>query len=230
MDVTSDRQAQEQGFKTIAVLTRLVITALLLTIVLDVAGIVSDISYHNLVERLLAGDFESLDQAQAADDRQRLIGLAQLALFGVTAVVFIWWFRRAYANLIRLGVSPLRWRIGWATGFWLIPLVNLVQPKRIANDIWRGSDPALPAQSTLPSTSVPWFYEAWWTTFIIAGFFGRIAFQHSRDADTLSSISSASLLLVASDALDIVAALLAAIVVYRTAARQQTRATKLAAD
>jgi hypothetical protein len=86
----------------------------------------------------------------ALESRLSLMGFAALVLV-ITGVLagglFIWWFHRAYKNLASLGATGLRYGAGWAIGGWFIPLANLVLPKRIANDLWRASDPALPAKS-----------------------------------------------------------------------------------
>jgi len=131
--------------------TRLVLGALGATLVLNVVAVVSDVSYHDLIQRLVSGGDVSLADAQAADDRQFTIADVQLAVFALTALAFVVWFYRAYENLRPLGVENLRWGSGWAIGGWFVPLLNLVRPKSLANDIWRGSDPALPPQLERPS-------------------------------------------------------------------------------
>jgi hypothetical protein len=85
-------------------------------------------------------------------------------LIAVTATVFIIWFHRAYRNLGSLGVAQLRWGTGWAVGGWFVPLLNFVRPKSIANDIWRGSDPAASTEVAdfEPQGPVPWFHNLWW--------------------------------------------------------------------
>jgi hypothetical protein len=216
-------------FDPLVWLTRLVLSLLVLTIALDFVAIVSDVSYHRLIERVANNGDVSLTQAQSADDRQNTIGYVQFGVVVVGAIFFINWFSRAYKNLGRLGVAGLRWREGWAIGAWFVPFLNLVRPKAIADDIWRGSDPDLPAPRVLPEDApVPWYFDVWWALFIVYWILSRFAFQHARDADTLSSVSSATLLLVAADGLGVVSAAFAIAVVYRTVDRQRTRARVLA--
>jgi hypothetical protein len=229
--VPSDAEtATSRPFNPLKWATRVVLVALFLTIALDVIDMVFDVSYHNLIERIPSGGVTP-EQAQAADDRLTNIGAAEFVVFGATAIVFIFWFSRAYRNLRRLGIFELRWREGWAVGAWFVPLLNFVRPKSIANDIWRGSDPELRARASLPSASlsaVPWFHTAWWAVFILDGLFARVAYQRFLDADTVSNLSSATTELLVSDSLDIVAAALAIAVVYQTVKRQRLRARVLA--
>ena len=209
--------------------TRLVLGVLVLAIALDIVSIVSELSYHSLVDRGSNGGDVSLAQIQSADDRYSTIGWVQTGIYVIAAIFFIIWFSRAYKNLGRLGVEGLRWRDGWAIGAWFVPLLNFVRPKAIADDIWRGSDPELQPRTYLPEdTSVPWYFHVWWALFIVNVIFSRIAIRQYQNADTLSSLSSATLLLVASDALDVIDAVFAAAVVYQTVNRQRTRARVLA--
>jgi len=120
------------------------------------------------------------------------------------------------------------WGPSWAIWSWFIPFVDLVLPKQLANDLWRGSDPRLPANTTIdPAARIPWFHTLWWLLFIASGIFDRFAFQRWRDAQSLGSLSSASLTLLASYALDILALGFAFAVVSLTAKRQRNRAEHL---
>jgi hypothetical protein len=209
--------------------TRLVLGALGATLVLNVVAVVSDVSYHDLIQRLVSGGDVSLADAQAADDRQFTIADVQLAVFALTALAFVVWFYRAYENLRPLGVENLRWGSGWAIGGWFVPLLNLVRPKSLANDIWRGSDPALPPQLERPSGPVPWWHNLWWALFLADGIFARVASQAFDDASTLAERADTSNLLLASDAFGIVASAAAIVVVVATTQRQRRRAAALRA-
>jgi hypothetical protein len=219
--VNSDRS------RPVALLSRVVVLALLLTVVLDVVSIVSGLSYHDLIGRIESSDPVAVFQAQGADNRENAIGWAQLILFASTAIVFITWFHRVYANLPRLGVSDARWRARWAIVGWFVPFLNLVRPKAIANDIWRGSNPDPSVDSATMIVDVPWYHTAWWAAFLVAGFAERITFREELNATTLSALDHATLANVTTDCLEIVAACLAAVVVYQTTLRQLARAQAL---
>ena len=206
--------------------TRLALGALGAALVLNVVALVSDVSYHDLIHRLVGGGDVSLADAQAADDRQFRIADAQLAVFALTALAFVVWFYRAYENLRALGVENLRWGTGWAVGGWFVPFLNFVRPKSIANDIWRGSDPDLPAQLEQPSGPVPWWHHLWWALFLADGIFARVAAQAFNNAPTLEERADAANVLIASDALGIVASAAAIAVVFATTRRQRRRACR----
>jgi hypothetical protein len=208
--------------------TRLALAGLGATLVLDVVAVVSDVSYHRLIQRLVTGGDVSLAEAQAADDRQFTIGDVQLALLALTALAFVLWFYRAYENLRPLGIEHLRWGSGWAIGSWFVPLLNLVRPKSIANDIWRGSDPDRP-ELDRPSGHVPWWHHLWWGLFIVDVIFARVAYQTFDQAPTLNERADDASLLIASDSLGIAAAAAAIVVVFATTRRQRRRAASLRA-
>src|SRR5258706_16277233 len=99
----------------------------------DVASLLSDLAYHHLVHQAIAGNIVSPESLTAADDRQRLFAWAGIAVYAVTVVTFVAWFRQAYIVTEELGAN-LRWSSRWAAGAWFVPVLNLVRPKAIAND------------------------------------------------------------------------------------------------
>jgi len=201
---------------------------LLLCAVADFLSIAAEVGDNHLVSELRSGAYVSLAAASTADNRVRDLGWTQLGLFVVTAAAFIAWFGYAYTNLQRLGIVGLRFGKGWAIGGWFVPVLGFVRPKQIANDIWHGSDPDLPPQSTpYAMRSLPWFVNWWWGAFVLAGVAGRIAFITNRDANTPSALSNSLKFLMASDGIDVLAALLAVVVVYETTARQRARIARL---
>jgi hypothetical protein len=87
-----------------------------------------------------------------------------------TGVVFVVWFVRAYRNLAALGVEGLRHRPGWAGVAWLVPLVNLVVPKELVDDLWRASDPGPAAPSAeWRHRPVPTRVHLWWASVLSSG-------------------------------------------------------------
>jgi len=65
--------------------------------------------------------------------------LANLAI----GVVFLTWWALAYGNLRAIGVRPKNGP-AWAVGSWFVPFVSLVAPKRVADELWMGSDRSTP--------------------------------------------------------------------------------------
>jgi hypothetical protein len=102
-------------------------------------------------------------------DYSRWAGIDAL-VFLVCAGVFITWFFQAYKNLRRLGVQGLRHGNGWAVGAWFVPILSLVRPKQMANEIWRGSERGADVAGGWKQVSVPGLVHWWWGLFLTQGF------------------------------------------------------------
>jgi len=206
-----------------------VMVALALNAVLSVIAIAEDRSYHNLIQQVMAGNIFSLTKVQSADDRVHAIAWAEIALYFATGLIFIVWFSEAYKNVARLGVSGARWSAGWAVGAWFVPFLNLVRPKQILNDIWRGSDPGLPVGSSLSWENPPWLFQVWWGIWILAWVVDRVTYANLGNANTLSALSSATYQMMFADFVDLIGAGFAIAVVYSLTSRQKRRVLALTA-
>jgi serine/threonine protein kinase len=185
--------------------------------------------------RALAGD------AAGSGDLYLWVGLIQAGWFLVTAGLWLAWFRRAYLNLPALGARRLRFRPWWAVGAWLLPVFSLFRPKQVLNDVWRASDPDLPADQadTWRRRPVAELLGWWWLAFLASVLVRSITTDAVHGAADLMLLgllperfdrfqASAGMQVVA-DLLTVVCALLALRVVRRTTARQEERAARMAA-
>lgn len=127
---------------------------------------------------------ESADlNTETAEQSDLIVGLAAFGFIGgmiASAVVFILWFRRAYANLERLEnpQSILRYSEGWAAGAWFIPFMNLVRPYTIMKEIWNGTQTNIPGkmerEGLKDASLVGWWWAAWITYNIISNVTSRM--------------------------------------------------------
>jgi serine/threonine protein kinase len=185
--------------------------------------------------RLLAGDGVS------TGDLYLWVGLVQAGWFLVTAGLWLAWFRRAYLNLPALGARRLRYRPWWAVGAWLLPVFSLFRPKQILNDVWRASDPALPADQadTWRRRPVAELLGWWWLAFLASILVRSVTTEAVHAAadvmllgllpERFDRFQPSPGMQVLADLLTVVCALLALRVVRRTTARQGDRAGRLAA-
>ena len=151
------------------------------------------------------------------------LGLAQVAIYIATIVVFLMWLHRSYENLPALGVSPrdLKYSSGWAVGSFFVPFVNLVVPYRAVVELWGKSAPH--ATRMFGQLSAPEFIKQWWALWIISNIVNNI---YSRMVIQSEAPSVLSLTFgVLSDVLDIAAAMLA-IKVVREIDRRQTERSR----
>lgn len=176
---------------------------------------------YELLMRIEDGSSVSDGEITFNDTRQLIFLLVAFGLHFATIVLFLLWFSRSYRNLERLGASQLRYRPGWSIWAWFIPIYNVWGPKKIANDIWRASDPNLPAQAgeqwrdgPIPSA----LFGLWWGLWLISNFGNR----------TFEDPQTEALVTLISFVLTVPAALLCAAVVARTTSRQEARAARVA--
>jgi len=200
---------------------RWAVVALVAAVIVDAVAVVSDLAELSLLARVEAGDASDAEVA-ANDLRQGLIGLLQLVLLVVTAVLFIRWFHRAYSNLDALG-RERRWATWWAIGGWFIPIWNLFRPKQIANDVWRASSPA-------GDDDPPALYALWWTAWLASLLVGNAAARLLFGAEEIGELRAAATAYTIADAASVVAGVLAILVVRRTTERHDAAGAARAAD
>jgi hypothetical protein len=192
----------------------------------SVFGIVAFANRISALNDIIGGEL-TFDSVQRANDADDLVGVAAgillFLMFVVLVLVIIWTFRAAKNNEA-LGRFYPRLKPGWAIAGWLIPLVNLVIPVLMLQDLWRGSEVSTPRgdpgwRSNRGSSLIGWY----WAAFILSSArfgFGRSeahfgVTQQLRDLRTHDSIAIFGLVM------SIVAALLLIQVVRRIADRQE---------
>ena len=140
---------------------------------------------------------------------------------------------RAYTNLHSLGMEPLRLRAGWAVGGWFVPILNLVRPKQIMSDIWRGSDPAAPASNdgAWHRAPVPALLHLWWGLFLMSWLVDRLLvgsallYEPTAQARRNTFVDN-----IAIRGVEVLLGIVAVLVVRQVTRRQEARAAGLAGD
>lgn len=203
------------------------VIALLAVALLDVVAVWSDWDRYDLLGRIISGSGYTIDEASASDNRETAIALLQLLALTVGGVFFIRWFLDAYRNVNALGGTrdhTEKWA-GWA---WFVPFLNLWRPKQIANEIWRASDPELPNE--VPSTTSPVWgaLTLWWLFWLASNFVSNVATRLAFNGGAAKSLHNSTAAYLVGDSIDIVAAVLAIVVIQSITERQGERAAKRA--
>ncbi len=173
----------------------------------DVIALLLGLERLSLLRRLQGGEDIAEQALVAADGRYAGIGSIQLLVFVATAIIWLMWTHRAYANQALIGCRKTRHSPGWAVGYWFIPFANLVEPYRGMAELWRRSQ----TQNAISSmhASTPALIGWWWGLYLLGNVIGRFVMAYSRNASDLVSLASATQVNMASDVLTIVTALLA---------------------
>ncbi|MFJ8532016.1 DUF4328 domain-containing protein [Streptomyces sp. NPDC093591] len=158
----------------------------------------------------------------AAASLYETAGRYQVIVYLPCAIVFVVWFFRMRRNTGLLAPDRFRNGPGWAVGAWLIPLVNLWLPYRIALDMW-GAATLLPAAGE-PYRARTWPVNLWWGLFAFSLLFNRYAGATYKDAETSAEIKDAVTQYMAADLVHILAAAAAVHFVVRLTGMQRLKA------
>lgn len=210
--------------------SQVTVALLVVSALVSLISIMYELELRGLIADVLARQPVSYTALETADDRTSLVAVLSIVALIGTGIAFIAWFHRAYTNIERLGASDLRASRGWSIGAWFVPFLNLIRPKQLMDDIWRASDPALPAnvQSGWQGRPVPGLLHAWWALLLISGFVGNVAGRMITGAETPEARQSASTWALLSDGGLLIAAVLAILVVRAVTERQESRAARVA--
>jgi len=151
--------------------------------------------------------------------------LLELGIYATTGVIFIMWLKKLHRNLESMGVTGMvceSWHCSWA---FFIPLVNLWKPLSVVKEIWKASAPELSNSSDWknlkPAALVSW----WWLSYLCFLLSTRIVDFMSKGYDravkpTQDDYFYLMLMIVASNLVRLVAAILAIFVVRKLTDRQ----------
>jgi hypothetical protein len=180
-------------------------------------AVLSDFLELRLMNDIIAGEEVTDAEATANDDRQQTIGYLQRIIGIACAVVFIRWMYGAYRNVDAVAAPERRYAHGWAIGSWFVPIMNLFRPKQIVNDIWRagGTD----VQDAQPGGLL----LAWWLLFLASRIVSVVA-GNAMNADTAEELRTGTVEFIVSDAMLVVAAVLAILVVRQATDRLDAKA------
>jgi hypothetical protein len=184
------------------------------------------LTQRSVVLRLNDGEAVTLQQALNADRLAQsglvAVVVTSLALL-VTLIVWLW---RASSNTEAFGVGPQRLGRAWLIGAWLVPVANLILPKRLLDDVWRASDAdasANPEWTRLPGSRL---VALWWVTFVASVVITGLAIGLGNGND-LAAVAQSKLIHAAGAGLAAAAAILIAVAVQAINRRQDRRAVDL---
>ena len=199
-------------------LGRAAIAALGLVVAADLFGLGADYVMYDAMGGLVDGEpgQSGFGLVVRADDLLSAAGIVQTSALVISIVVFLCWFHRVRVNAQVFAPFGHSKKGHWAIWGWFVPVVNLWVPRRVTLDIWDASSPwGAPRGHGLVNT--------WWTLWLLSLAADRAADVQSRQAETAQEIQDASAQLMFADVSDILAALLAILVVLRLTGMQRMK-------
>jgi len=178
-----------------------------------------------LVNRIIRGDFVTMAEALANDDRQATIGLIYTVVFIITGILFLMWIHRVHRNLPSLGNTNLKYSPGWAVGWFFVPILSLWKPYQVTTEIWKASDPTTDINDSTAwkKSSASSIISSWWFLFLVSALIGNILVRFVLQAETPSEILTVSCWSFIMGVIDIVIAILTILIVRNIDQRQQMK-------
>lgn len=208
--------------KPLGSLTSLVILALIVCSVLSVLQGLNIVSEIELLNRIQSGGEVTEVEAVKIEERIQQLVWLQLGAFLISGIFFITWFHRAYTNVAQWSPNGTEYPTKWAVIGWLIPILHAVRPYQIAKEIWTKCTVRqatnVVAVAAPSGTSLIGY---WWGSALLMGALDRIGYQWSQHADSIDQAVVAGYIIVASEAMTVIAAFIAMSFVRELSARHE---------
>jgi hypothetical protein len=138
------------------------------------------------------------------------------------AVMWLVWQHRAHRNLAALGSSNLRFKPGWAVGWWFIPIANFALPYLTMRELWKASEPASGAIDWRGVKTTPLLW-LWWGGLLAGVVLGGISSTITANATAIAELVTSEYFSMGQTLLTIAAAILGALLVRDIDRRQDAK-------
>lgn len=153
----------QRPLQRIKSLAKAMTVLLWISLPLQVVGLITSFTVLDRANKFLDG---SIDEDAFLDASVQTIGSAASILTLPIGIITMVWMYRMAANLRSLGRQGLSWAPGWAIAGWLTPPCVFVVPWLVFKELWRASDPEVPAYDTSwKQRPVSPLVNAWWVLY-----------------------------------------------------------------
>ncbi|MFL5674457.1 MAG: DUF4328 domain-containing protein [Chloroflexota bacterium] len=200
---------------------RVAMVALALAGLLEVLAVIHLATFGRLVDDVVSGAAGAAD-AERFDTTTAQIAGAYLLVLIVAGIAYLAWLSRAVENAPALGAGTTPHSPRGAIGWWFVPFANFIVPYQIVSDLHDRL--ATPTDSNRARPLL----LAWWLTWIggtLISYGTRLAGD-----DTVDQLKASVTISLVSDAVTVVSAVLAILVVWRILRREDARASAPVTD
>lgn len=155
---------------------------ILMVLILDILSFFSSWMQLNLLNDLNSGIMPEDSVLTSNDLREAVLGYIYIAVFIVSIVTFLNWFRRAYYNLTKR--TKTERTDGWASGAWFVPILSLFRPVQMMSEMWTKTT-ALIKEKGGEDFGKKELISAWWTFWIISSLLGNFIRRSSTKATSI---------------------------------------------
>jgi hypothetical protein len=178
----------------------------------------------DILDKFRDGARLSFAEVEDADNQLNRIAEVQFALVLLTGIAWLLWQSLAHRTERTIGLRHANFPPRDAVFWWFIPIGQLFMPKRVMDEIWRGSDPGLRGdEPNFASLHVDPLVHIWWFAWIAGTVGNRLAHYAYDRADTLGSAEIAIRAYMAAEIALMLAGALGILVVLRITERVEER-------
>lgn len=117
------------------------------------------------------------------DETRETLSYVYNGTFYVCGLVFLHWLYNLAENCRALGVRGMRYTPIKALLWWFIPILNLVVPYRVMQELWRATKPENPIRPDWESNDGSNLILTWWLVYVIGGLLGLFAVYQQGQTD-----------------------------------------------
>ena len=209
-----------QGQKSEKVRSILVRGSLGVGMLVSILSTFAYISQSSMLERAKNG--VELTKAEIArnDGTIQMIAGVEVLLLIATGTLWLMWQYRAYTNLKLAGTGETNMTPASSVGWWFCPFINLVRPIQITTELFRRSENS--NIHGIYSRATPPLFGFWWAFYILRNFMGRILGTSAiGETPSIEQLQNATTMGIVANMFDIVAGILALLVVTKITNIQQ---------
>ncbi|MDO5977611.1 DUF4328 domain-containing protein [Flavivirga spongiicola] len=171
---------------------------------IDITSIVLNLYQSEILKGYEINKYSDED-LELIDYAVMILGIIQFLTFITAIVLFIKWFRKAYGNLIRLGVN-MDYTENSAVWGYFIPFVNWVKPVKTMKEIYLKTQQLIKDYNTnITVDQNTGFIVLWWVIYLINGFVANFATKQMNRADTIDAFIDANNAYIFSELIDLFA-------------------------
>jgi hypothetical protein len=174
----------------------------------------------NRVRLVLSSEAARRATLASSDHMIRTLAILYAVSYLIAGTAFIAWLFRVRANAEIIGGATQKYTVVWLTIGWIAPVVNLWVPRRIIIDVWRAS--AAKESVRRP----PVLITAWWVCYLVGTNGGNLLATLLSKGHATKAITIVFALM---SVFDIMAAILAVVLVWRIVGLQVGAGHRLAA-
>lgn len=188
-------------------LSKVLVTFLIIGAAADAIAAYGDYLQYQLLSAIQTGEDYTQEQIDGNDLRQGAIGLLQLAVTLITAIIFLKWTYRIINNAYSIDGSSLTISPGWGIGYYFVPIFSLWKPYQALRDAYD----VLISKCAVERNQL--LFSLWWAAWLISCFAGQAVFRLSLRAETIDELIVANSITLGSDAWDFLLNLIAIMLV-----------------